>query len=143
MDRGEKPPARPASGRLASCSMPHLRHRFFMKFRGRNAHPNRVEKPHPRGLVGRPPWSRSRHNDISILRSASRPTGASAADQGVRPTNPGGPVFHGISVAVGMPVARHPPHRSVRALLTHTVLTSDVLTQSVPPDTDAGSRLPV
>jgi hypothetical protein len=31
-----------------------------------------------------------------------------------------------IRVAVGMPVARHPPHRSVRALLTHTVLTSDV-----------------
>src|ERR1019366_8224608 len=53
------------------------------------------------------------------------------------------PVFHGVSVAVGMPVARHPPHRSVRALQTHTVLTSDVLTQSVPPDTDAGSRLPV
>src|ERR1035438_131464 len=104
---------------------------------------DRGEKPHPRGLVGRTPWSRSRHNDISILRSASRPTGASAADQGVRPTNPGGPVFHGISVAVGMPVARPPPHRSVRALLTHTVLTSDVLTQSVPPDTDAGSRLPV
>ena len=31
------------------------------------------------------------------------------------------------AVAVGMPVARHPPHRSVRALLTHTVLTLDVL----------------
>ena len=30
-------------------------------------------------------------------------------------------------VAVGMPVARHPPHRSVLALLTHTVLTWDVL----------------
>ncbi len=30
------------------------------------------------------------------------------------------------TVAVGMPVARHPPHRSVRALLTHTVLTLDV-----------------
>src|ERR1022692_2490508 len=85
--------------------MPHLRHRFFMKFRGRNAHPNRVEKP---------------------------PSGNGGADPPVRPTNPGGPVFHGISVAVGMPVARHPPHRSVRALLTHTVLTSDVLTQSVP-----------
>src|ERR1035438_10602042 len=41
-----------------------------------------------------------------------------------------------------MPVARHPPHRSVRALLTHTVLTLDVWTQSAPPDTDAGSRLP-
>src|ERR1017187_2200240 len=81
--------------------MPHLRHRFFMKFRGRNAHPNRVEKPHPRGLVGRTPWPHSRHNDISTLRSASRPTGASAADQGVRPTNPGGPVFHGISRAEG------------------------------------------
>jgi hypothetical protein len=31
-----------------------------------------------------------------------------------------------IRVTVGMPVARHPPHRSVRALLTHTVLTSDL-----------------
>src|ERR1035437_9982230 len=31
-------------------------------------------------------------------------------------------VFQELSVAVGMPVARHPPHRSVRALLTHTVL---------------------
>ena len=30
-------------------------------------------------------------------------------------------------VAVGMRVAPHPPHRSVRALLTHTVLTLDVL----------------
>src|ERR1039457_7289174 len=45
-------------------------------------------------------------------------------------------------VAVGMPVARHPPHRSVRALLTHTVLILDVWTQSAPPDTDAGSQLP-
>src|SRR6266536_2783268 len=45
-------------------------------------------------------------------------------------------------VAVGMPVTRHPPHGSVQALLTHTVLTLDVLTQSAPPDTDAGSRLP-
>src|SRR6266567_2440900 len=33
---------------------------------------------------------------------------------------------HGSRVAVGMPVAQHPPHRSVLALLTHTVLTSDV-----------------
>ena len=32
-----------------------------------------------------------------------------------------------IRVAVGMPVSRHPPHRSVLALLTHTVLTLDVL----------------
>src|ERR1019366_1897036 len=46
-------------------------------------------------------------------------------------------------VAVGMPVARHPPHRSVRALLTHTVLTSDVLTQSAPQGKDEESRLPV
>src|ERR1035438_4475497 len=29
-------------------------------------------------------------------------------------------------VAVGMPVTRHPPHRPVLALLTHTVLTSDI-----------------
>src|SRR6266496_4280896 len=41
-----------------------------------------------------------------------------------------------------MPVTRHPPHGSVQAFLTHTVLTLDVLTQSAPPDTDAGSRLP-
>ena len=34
-----------------------------------------------------------------------------------------------------------PPHRSVLALLTQTVLTLDVLTQSAPPDTDAGSQL--
>jgi hypothetical protein len=33
-------------------------------------------------------------------------------------------------VAVGMPVARHPPHRSVLALLTHTVLTLDDATRS-------------
>src|SRR5436305_928454 len=46
-------------------------------------------------------------------------------------------------VAVGMPVTRHPPHRSVRALLTHTVLTSDVLTQRAPRDMGAESRLPV
>jgi len=32
-----------------------------------------------------------------------------------------------IRVAVGMPVSRHPPHRSVLALLTHTVLSLDVL----------------
>ena len=31
--------------------------------------------------------SRFRNNDISILQDAGRPTGASAADQGVRPTN--------------------------------------------------------
>jgi hypothetical protein len=31
----------------------------------------------------------------------------------------------GLRVAVGMPVTRHPPHRPVLALLTHTVPTSD------------------
>src|ERR1035438_9305356 len=46
-------------------------------------------------------------------------------------------------VAVGMPVARHPPHRSVLALLTHTVLTSDGSTQSERQDTGAEPRLPV
>src|ERR1039457_3303652 len=35
---------------------------------------------------GGTPSSRNRYNDISILQGASRPTGASAADQGVRPT---------------------------------------------------------
>ena len=34
-------------------------------------------------------------------------------------------------VAVGMPVTRHPPHRPVRALLTHTVPTSDIWRQSL------------
>ena len=51
-------------------------------------------------LVGRTPWSardapsRCRNNDSAILQSASRPTGASAMDLGVRPTkqaNPGYP----------------------------------------------------
>ncbi len=40
--------------------------------------------PGPRGT----PSSRCRGNDISILQGASRPTGASAADRGVRPTKP-------------------------------------------------------
>ena len=39
--------------------------------------------PGPRGS----PWTRCRHNGVSIRKGASRPTGASAADQGVRPTN--------------------------------------------------------
>jgi hypothetical protein len=49
-DRGEKPRgieegSRP-SGRLAGeTACPTASIRFFMKFRGRNAHPNRVEKP--------------------------------------------------------------------------------------------------
>src|ERR1035438_8759394 len=38
--------------------------------------------PGPRGT----PSSRCRNNDISTLQGVSRPTGASAADQGVRPT---------------------------------------------------------
>src|SRR5580658_1237160 len=42
-------------------------------------------------------------------------------------------------VAVGMPVAQHPSHGSVLALLTHTVLTWDVLPTS---GCDAESRLP-
>jgi hypothetical protein len=32
-------------------------------------------------------------------------------------------------VAVGMRIAPHPPHRSVRALLTHTAPTSDIWRQ--------------
>src|ERR1017187_8368909 len=36
----------------------------------------------------------------------------------------------GARVAVGMPVTRHPPHRPVLALLTHTVLTSDIWRQT-------------
>jgi len=35
------------------------------------------------------------------------------------------PVYPGAIVAVGIAVARYPPHRPVRALLAHTVLTSD------------------
>jgi len=42
-----------------------------------------------------------------------------------------------------MPVTWHAPHGSVLALLTHTVLTLDVWTQSAPLDTDAESRFPV
>src|ERR1035438_9633628 len=38
--------------------------------------------PGPRGT----PASRCRNNEIGILQGASRPTGASAADRGVRPT---------------------------------------------------------
>jgi hypothetical protein len=40
--------------------------------------------PGPRGT----PSSRCRANDTSIMQGAGRPTGASAADQGVRPTDP-------------------------------------------------------
>ena len=39
----------------------------------------------PLGLRGTPP-SRSRNNGIGILQGANRPTGASAAVQGDRPT---------------------------------------------------------
>ena len=35
-----------------------------------------------------------------------------------------------VGVAVGMSIARHPPHRAVRALLTHTVLTLDIWRRS-------------
>ncbi len=43
--------------------------------------------PGPRGTSP----SRGRNNDMGILQGAGRPTGASAADQGVRPTiNPPG-----------------------------------------------------
>jgi hypothetical protein len=35
------------------------------------------------------------------------------------------------TVAVGIPVSRHPLHRSVRALLTHTVPTSSIRRRSV------------
>src|SRR5450755_2163872 len=39
-------------------------------------------------------------------------------------------------VAVGMPVARHPPHRSPRAALPHEALISDVWRQSELGDKD-------
>jgi hypothetical protein len=35
-----------------------------------------------------------------------------------------------VTVAVGISIARHPPHRPVRALLTHTVLTLDIWRRS-------------
>jgi hypothetical protein len=38
--------------------------------------------------------------------------------------------------AVGMPVARRPPHRSVHALLTHTALISDVWRKTSPEGKD-------
>src|ERR1035441_2578725 len=43
---------------------------------------------------------------------------------------PGNAPASGRWVAVGMPVTRHPPHRPVLALLTHTVLTSDIWRQT-------------
>src|ERR1017187_7257532 len=49
--------------------------------------------PGPRGT----PSSRCRANDISTMQSASGPTGASAADQGVRPTKPRGCGFSALS----------------------------------------------
>jgi hypothetical protein len=44
----------------------------------------------------------------------------------------------GNRVAVGMRVASHPPHRSVRALLTHTAPSLDAWRQSALADKDAG-----
>ena len=41
-------------------------------------------------------------------------------------------------VAVGMPIARHPPHRPVLALLAHTVPTLDAWRRSAHLGTDAG-----
>ena len=43
------------------------------------------------------------------------------------------------TVAVGTPVARRPPHRSVRAGLLHTAPTSDIWRRSAHSDADAGS----
>jgi hypothetical protein len=42
-----------------------------------------------------------------------------------------------VAVAVGMRVASHPPHGSVRAELPHTALTSDGWRQSAAPGKDA------
>ena len=44
-----------------------------------------------------------------------------------------------VVVAVGIPVTRHPPHRSVQALLMHTAPTSDVWRQTA----RLGAHLPV
>jgi hypothetical protein len=46
-----------------------------------------------------------------------------------------------VSVAVGMPIARHPPHRPVLARLAHTVLTFDVWRRSLQWGTGAGHGL--
>jgi hypothetical protein len=47
-------------------------------------------------------------------------------------------VRHGfLAVAVGMPVTQHPPHKTVRASLTHTASTLDDWRRSVPSDKDA------
>jgi hypothetical protein len=43
-----------------------------------------------------------------------------------------------ITIAVGMPVTGHPPHRSVRAALPHTALTLDAWRQSAHSEMDAG-----
>jgi hypothetical protein len=40
------------------------------------------------------------------------------------------PVYPDAIVAVGMPIARHPPHRPVLACLAHTVPTLDTWRQS-------------
>src|ERR1035438_10236432 len=51
----------------------------------------------PRGPGGTPA-PRCRPNDICPVHGASRPTGASAADQGVRPTIPRGWFFDPVNV---------------------------------------------
>ena len=47
------------------------------------------------------------------------------ADEKVISENPVPSGQNGRMVAVGMPVARHPPHRSVRAEFPHTALILD------------------
>src|ERR1035437_9239370 len=107
-----------------------------MSFRGPKAHPNRVEKP-PQG-VGSEPGDRQDWQRISgKMRRKSMPVlsvpGALVGGDEVTMA-----VFHELSravgpsqqttqndVAVGMRVASHPPRGSVRARLTHTVLTLD------------------
>jgi hypothetical protein len=58
----------------------------------------------PPGPRGTPP-SRCPNSEIDILQGAGRPTGASAADQGVRPTNPGATGGLGKSGGIGLKLA--------------------------------------
>src|SRR4051794_39336365 len=46
--------------------------------------------------------------------------------------------WHALAVAVGTTIADRPPHRSVRAVLPHTALTSDAWRRSARWGTDAG-----
>ena len=50
----------------------------------------------------------------------------------MRGVNQRAEVRKALGVAVGMPVTRHPPHKTVRAQLTHTASALDDWRQSAP-----------